>query len=251
MNTMVKAMMRKAIVLGMALLMILAMAVPAAAATSDTKITKKNIGSIIYSARVKNNVLAVKINNQSSQGLNLGWTGYGFRFRLKTTKGEYTVSEDWAGNLQRNGVTKDTIPAGNYCVLSVNVSEYPGSVTEVQLINMVPLYQGLPQFSTKTWGDIERYDIVLPLYKKTYAATKVSLNSTRLKLRAGQTKKLTATVLPAKTTNKTLTWTSSNTKVCTVKNGKIVAKKAGTAVITVKTANGKKATCMVTVKKAA
>ena len=48
-----------------------------------------------------------------------------------------------------------------------------------------------------------------------------------------------------------ITWSSSNTKVVTVdKNGKITAKKAGTATITAKSANGKKATCKVTVKDA-
>ena len=46
-----------------------------------------------------------------------------------------------------------------------------------------------------------------------------------------------------------LKWTSSNKKVATVnKNGKVTAKKKGTATITVKTANGKKYSCKVTVK---
>ena len=49
----------------------------------------------------------------------------------------------------------------------------------------------------------------------------------------------------------TFTWSSNNTAVATVnKNGKVIAKKTGTAVITVKTSENKMATCSVTVKAA-
>ena len=47
--------------------------------------------------------------------------------------------------------------------------------------------------------------------------------------------------------SKKTTWTSSNTKVATVKNGVVTGKKRGTVTITAK-ANGKTATCKVTVK---
>ena len=57
-----------------------------------------------------------------------------------------------------------------------------------------------------------------------------------------------ATVYPSNASNKKCTWSSSNTSVATVdSNGKVTAKKAGTATITVKTSNGKTATCKVTV----
>ncbi|MBR3134726.1 MAG: Ig-like domain-containing protein, partial [Clostridia bacterium] len=60
---------------------------------------------------------------------------------------------------------------------------------------------------------------------------------------------LKATVNPSTATNKTINWSSSNTKVATVdKNGKIVGKSKGTATITAKTSNGKTDTCKVTVK---
>ena len=78
----------------------------------------------------------------------------------------------------------------------------------------------------------------------------VKLNKKTLTLNKGNTSMLKATINPTETTDsKTLTWTSSNTKVATVNNqGKITAKANGTATITVKTVNGKTATCKVTVK---
>ena len=78
------------------------------------------------------------------------------------------------------------------------------------------------------------------------APSKVTLNKNRITLVI----KKTYTVKPKipKKTYTTYLYKSSNTKVATVNNkGKIVAKKAGTAKITVITANGKKATCTVKV----
>jgi len=78
--------------------------------------------------------------------------------------------------------------------------------------------------------------------------TSVALNKTTLTLDIGKTSNLRATVYPSNASNKKCTWSSSNTSVATVdSNGKVTAKKAGTATITVKTSNGKTATCKVTV----
>ena len=79
--------------------------------------------------------------------------------------------------------------------------------------------------------------------------TSVALNKTTLTLDIGKTSNLRATVYPSNASNKKCTWSSSNTRVATVDgNGKVTAKKAGTATITVKTANGKTASCNVTVQ---
>ena len=80
------------------------------------------------------------------------------------------------------------------------------------------------------------------------APSKVTLNKTKATVTVGKTLQLKAT-LPSKTASNQLTWTTSNKNVATVNaNGKVTAKKAGTATITVKTFNGKKATCKVTVE---
>jgi len=80
------------------------------------------------------------------------------------------------------------------------------------------------------------------------AVTGVTLNRTALTLAVGGTETLTATVAPSNATNKSVTWASSNTAVATVSNGTVTGVTTGTATITVTTANGKTATCVVTVK---
>lgn len=67
----------------------------------------------------------------------------------------------------------------------------------------------------------------------------------------GQTRQLKATVQPANATRQDVTWTSSNTSVCTVSSsGKITAKKFGTATITATAtdSNKKYGTCKVKVQ---
>ena len=82
----------------------------------------------------------------------------------------------------------------------------------------------------------------------TVAVTGVSLNKTSLSFTGtGSSQILTATVSPSNATNKTLTWSSSNTSVATVSNGVVKAVGFGTATITAKSNNGKTASCSVTV----
>lgn len=81
------------------------------------------------------------------------------------------------------------------------------------------------------------------------AAKKVKLNKSSLTLGKGENFTLKATVTPSNAA-KGFKWSTSNSKVATVKNGKVIAKNTGTAVIKVKTASGKTASCKITVKKA-
>lgn len=79
-------------------------------------------------------------------------------------------------------------------------------------------------------------------------ATSVKLNKTSAIIVAGKSETLTATISPNNVSDKKLTWTSSNKNIATVdSSGKVTAKKNGTTTITVKTSNGKTATCKVTV----
>ena len=77
----------------------------------------------------------------------------------------------------------------------------------------------------------------------------VFINKSTATLKVNATLQLSVTISPSSATNKSVTWTSNNTKVATVSStGKVTAKLPGTATILVKTVDGgKTATCKVTV----
>ena len=83
--------------------------------------------------------------------------------------------------------------------------------------------------------------------KKVVAVTEITLNKSSLKLNEGDSETLVATVKPDDATDKTVTWSTSDTSIATVdENGKVTAVKEGSATITAK-AGGKSATCAVSV----
>ena len=69
--------------------------------------------------------------------------------------------------------------------------------------------------------------------------TGVSLNASTVKMYVGQSYQLIHTIKPSNATNKGVTWSSSNTNVVSVSNGKIVGKSSGKARITVTTNDGR------------
>ena len=83
----------------------------------------------------------------------------------------------------------------------------------------------------------------------TVPVSSVTLDKTTLALTEGETYKLTATVSPEDATNQGISWRSSDSRVATVDdNGLVTAIGAGTAAVTVTTADGGlTATCEVTV----
>lgn len=84
--------------------------------------------------------------------------------------------------------------------------------------------------------------------KAPVPVTGVTLNTDTLTLKDGEEANLTATVAPSDADNPKVIWSSSNSEVATVGNGKVKAVKEGTATITATTEDGNKtATCTVTV----
>ncbi len=150
--------------------------------------------------------------------------------------------------------------------LSVSATVYPADATEMSLewsstdskvasviqgagLNAVinPLKPGTATItvSTKDGGFTAKCTVTVKQH-----VSSVSVNKKELSLYVGGSESLTATVLPSDASDKSVTWTSSNTAVASVSaDGKVTANKAGTAVVTVKTVDGGcQATCTVTVK---
>lgn len=103
------------------------------------------------------------------------------------------------------------------------------------------LIAGVDAYSRKNGMSIR------PVKGEVIDVSSISVSETKVKLEIGQTKQLTATVLPANTSYKLISWTSGNPSVATVENGLVTAVAAGEALIMVK-AGDKMAECIVTVK---
>ncbi len=113
-------------------------------------------------------------------------------------------------------------------------------IGDEQFIGAVPA----GNVATYVWGAVEEEK---PSTPAKVSSTKVTLNRSKVCLVKGKSVKIKGVMAPASTTDK-LTWSSSKKSVATVSNGKITAKKVGTATITATTSSGKKITCKVTVK---
>lgn len=81
------------------------------------------------------------------------------------------------------------------------------------------------------------------------AVTGVELNKSAIAIEIGKTQTLTATIIPANASNKTITWSTDDGDVATVSKGVVTAVAEGTTTITATSVNGIEATCDVTVFK--
>ncbi len=104
---------------------------------------------------------------------------------------------------------------------------------------------GTATITIKGIGDYK--GLTAKTFKIVQPVSSITLNKTKAEVNKGSTITLTATVSPSNATNKTVTWTSSDTSVATVSGGVVKGVAKGTATITAKTSNGKTASCSVTV----
>jgi len=154
-----------------------------------------------------------------------------------------TITEEEYNNLYKDvGYTRDVIGRrGSYWWL-----RSPGYSRENACIVNDDGYAG-----AGFYGDV--YNIVhavrpaLFIDTSSVKPTSIKLNKTSATMYYGDEMTLTATLAPSNVTEKTITWTSSNTAVATVNNGKVKAKTAGETTITAMTVNGLSATCNITV----
>jgi len=84
--------------------------------------------------------------------------------------------------------------------------------------------------------------------EKNIPVSGIKLDKEKLELYIGDAFGINVIIEPNDATNKTVTWTSSNTKIVQVSDGKITAKGKGTAIVTATTSNGKTAKITITVK---
>lgn len=131
------------------------------------------------------------------------------------------------------------------CVLTYKIPANTKAGTYVLGIEDLEVTKDI--FDTVTEGGVVTATLTIKGNNPVVPVASVSLDKTELKLAKGGNAKLTATVLPADATDKTVTWTTSKDKVATVDaDGTVTAVGEGTAVITA-TAGGKTAQCTVTV----
>lgn len=79
--------------------------------------------------------------------------------------------------------------------------------------------------------------------------TAVTLDKTEATVKVGKSLQLTATIEPSGATDQKLEWTSSRSDIAIVTDGRVTGVAPGKVTITVKTTNGKTATCTITVEK--
>ena len=90
---------------------------------------------------------------------------------------------------------------------------------------------------------------VVKVVNDTVNETSISLNKSNIELIAGESSSISVTFHPSNTTDKSVTWSSSNASVANYKDGLIYGYKEGKCTITATSRNGKKASVNVAVKK--
>lgn len=124
------------------------------------------------------------------------------------------------------------------------------SVVTVDNGTITALKEGKATISVKSKDGYKSSSAEISVVKKAPVinVSSVSLNETSLDLLTGDRATLTATVLPSNASDKTVSWSSSDESVATVKNGKVTAISAGQATISATTKDGGlTASCIVNV----
>ncbi len=135
---------------------------------------------------------------------------------------------------------------------SVSWSSSNPSIATVENGVITAIKEGKCTITVETKDGKKRASVAVTVEKgaeNEISVTSIALNKEQLSLEVGATSTLQAIIKPENATNKKVIWSSNNVGIAKVENGVVTAVKAGTAIITVTTSDGKlKATCTVTVK---
>lgn len=215
----------------------------AGAVTVETGGTLTNNGTIDNSGTVTNSGTLENTNGTINNSGNLTGTIGGNVPPSITTASlpDGTVGTAYTAKLAATGTSITWSVSGSLPV-GLTLDESNGTISGT------PNTAGASTFTVTATNSGGSHSKKFTLEIKAVAVTGVTLDNSKMNLFVGDSGQLTATVQPSNATNKDVTWSSSDEKVATVNNGIVTAVKAGTATITVKTADGgKTATCKVTV----
>ncbi|MCM1543810.1 MAG: Ig-like domain-containing protein [Ruminococcus sp.] len=151
--------------------------------------------------------------------------------------------------LDKRTTLKATVAPSDASNKNVTWTSSSSSIAKVDADgNITPLKTGTTTITVKTADGGKTAKCTVKVEK---AAKTIKLNKASLAMIAGNSSTLTATITPSDTTNKKVTWTSSNTSIATVNSSGVVkALKGGTVTITAKTSNGLTAKCTVKITQA-
>lgn len=175
----------------------------------------------------------------------------GYAETQKTAKEKATLVLT-AGNITMQAGTSTTAVKVKSCGAGDQVESWTSSRPKVVTVNkktgkLTAKKTGMAYITVKMKSGIQKR-IRVKVQKAVVKTKKLTLNKTKLTLKKGKRFRLQVTRTPVTATDK-ITYSSSNSKVAKVSaKGRITARKKGTAVITVKSASGKKVRCRVTVK---
>ncbi|MCM1181301.1 MAG: leucine-rich repeat protein [Clostridium sp.] len=175
----------------------------------------------------------------------------------KTAKCVITVQPISVTGVSLNSQT-EILGIGDSCQLHVTITPANASVKDVTWTSSKPavatvkngevtaVSEGTAVIIVKTKDGSKTASCTVTV--KNVPVTGISLDKTELTLETKATQTISANILPVDATNTNVTWQSDNEEIASVVNGRITAKKAGTATITATTEDGKfSASCFVTV----
>ena len=213
-----------------------------AVATVDImgKVTAKSAGTAIITAISENGKTASCTITVNKKDTNITIT------EVRLNKSTETLTEG-----DKTTLTATVLPENTTDSKNVSWSSSNSEVATVDANGTVTAKRAGTAIITATSTNGKTAGCTVTVSKKEIPITEISLDKSSATLTEGETTTLTATVLPENTTyGKSVKWSSSNVAVATVDlMGKVTAKRAGTAIITATSENGKTASCTVTVNK--
>ena len=156
------------------------------------------------------------------------------------TLNQSTIALDPGGTVNLTA----TVSPSNATDKTVNWTSSNSSVATVSGGTVTAVGAGTATITATAGGKTASCTVTVS--KKEIAVSTVTLDKAETEVEKGGSLTLKATVNPDDATDKTVTWTSSDESIATVKDGTITAKALGTVTITAKCGD-KEATCTVTV----